>query len=85
MSKYAIFAGDTFYPQGGYLDLYDCCDTLEQANEIYNEALSVGSKHISSWNEPDGFGLDENNKRKFYKCNWAHIVNLQTKLIIKST
>lgn len=82
--SYAIFGGSTFYPQGGFKDIYGLCETFQEALLIYEEALKVGSKHISDWSdpEPEGFGLDDYGEARYQKCDWAHIVNLKTKKIV---
>ena len=83
--NYIIFAGSTFYPSGGYKDFYGVAETFEEALAIYEEALSVGSKHTHDWNNEDGFGLDSNNNRIYEKCDWAHIVNVKNnKIVVKN-
>lgn len=33
MKKYMLFAGDTYYPSGGFFDLVGDYDTVEEARE----------------------------------------------------
>lgn len=81
MSSYLIFAGSTYYPSGGYKDIYGFADTLEEAMNIYYEAQITGLHnldyfHNSWWNQykEEGRGND-----------WAHILCINTKQIIKET
>jgi len=82
--NYIIFAGSSFYPSGGYKDFYGVANTFKDALVIYDEALSVGSKHTHDWFE-DSFGLDSKNNPIYQKCGWAHIVNVKNnKIVVKS-
>lgn len=45
--RYIIFAGDHYYPNGGWQDYYDQADTLEEAKRAYeNGKREYGWAHI---------------------------------------
>lgn len=44
--KYIIFAGDTYYPLGGWQDYYGIADTIEEANIAYDNAIKKGWAHV---------------------------------------
>jgi len=81
---YVIFGGFIFYPEGGFNDIYGFAQTFQEALKIYDEALTIGSKHISDWNNSTygGYGIDAQGNRKFEICCWAHIVNMHSKKIV---
>jgi len=85
MSTYIIFAGDGYYPCGGFFDFYGATDSFKEALEIYQEALEVGSKpkRYFSWNAI--YIEDKDVKHKSCPRDWAHIVNIKTrKLLVNS-
>lgn len=50
-NKYYLFAGETFYPEGGFYDFRNSFDTLEEAKKageefISFEEISFGWCHI---------------------------------------
>lgn len=49
-AMYAIFAYQTYYPAGGFHDIYGFADTFQEALAIFNEALETGSKPANSRN-----------------------------------
>jgi hypothetical protein len=75
INNYAILAGDKYYPSGGFHDLYDTAETMDEAIDIYQEALVTGSKQGNEW-----FGKTPSNTPR----DWAHIVCLKTLKIINS-
>jgi hypothetical protein len=58
---YALFAGDVFYPQGGWRDLQGVYQTLTQAQEALARIQSEPDEHSDV---PDAF-------------EWAHVVDLR--------
>ncbi len=84
---YAIFAYQTYYPAGGFNDIYDFAYTLQEALAIYEEALTVGSKPLIDWSQNI-----ISNSRYDHKTGeetivpeprqYAHIVNLLTRKIV---
>jgi hypothetical protein len=68
-TKYLIFAGETYYPAGGWNDLYGRAETLDEALEIMREAIVDGSSPNRTW---WGHTL------QCYPREWAHIVSLET-------
>jgi hypothetical protein len=82
---YAIFACQTYYPAGGFNDLYGLAETFKEALEIYEEALKVGSKPIVEWGEHTHSRCVLERKIDEYRPyprDWAHIVNLKTQKIV---
>lgn len=75
INNYAIFAGETYYPSGGFNDLYATAETMDEAIDIYQEALAIGSKPGQEW-----FGKTPINTPR----DWAHIVCLKTLKIINN-
>jgi len=75
-TTYAIFGGSIYYPSGGFKDIYGLCETFQEALIIYEEALTVGTKHTNDWWDPEPSSI------QYHKCDWAHIVNLKTKKIV---
>jgi hypothetical protein len=75
-SNYIIFAGEQYYPSGGFEDLYGTSETLEGARAVLEHALRRGIPKTSLiW------GYSEENP-----CDWAHIVDMAThKIIVKGT
>jgi hypothetical protein len=71
-STYLIFAGETYYPAGGWDDLYGRASTFEEALEIMHEALFVGSRPCRTW-----WGLDST-ALQYCPREWAQIVSLET-------
>ena len=80
-SSYLIFAGVTYYPTGGYKDIYGFADTQEDAMNIYYEALITGLHNCDYFNQTWWNQSREENRGN----NWAHILCLKTKQIIKET
>jgi hypothetical protein len=82
-TNFVIFAGQGYYPCGGYYDLYASANTLAEALIILHEAVTIGSKpqKYYGW---DAQPITEN--YDYYKKprDWAHIVNLQTHKIVVS-
>jgi hypothetical protein len=74
--KYALFAGESFYPAGGFKDFYGYAMTYAEALEMHKEALSVNANPRASWwgHEP---GIEERGP-----CDWCHIVNLKKQKIV---
>ena len=81
--NYIIFAGQGYYPCGGYFDLYDTAETFVDALKILHEAITVGSKpqKYYGWDAQPVIECQD-----YYKNprEWAHIVNLQTHKIVVS-
>lgn len=75
INNYAIFAGETYYPSGGFNDLYATAETMDEAIDIYQEALVTGSKQGNGW-----FDKTPKNTPR----DWAQIVCLKTLKIINS-
>lgn len=69
--KYAVFAGESFYPAGGFNDFYGFAATYAEALEIYHEATTTGSRSRTSW-----WGHDTEFQERG-ACDWAHVVNLK--------
>ena len=46
--RYLIFAGDIYYPNEGFKDMYGSASTLEEAIEIAKEAVEVGRHRPST-------------------------------------
>ncbi len=87
IQKYAIFAGDHYDASGGFGDIYDFTETLEEATEIYEKILTVKT----SWNDKPDIWKEMNPLTKYRNLNpsikrnsfeWAHIVDLQTKKVV---
>lgn len=79
---YIIFAGECYYPCGGYYDFYGFANTFKEALEIYDEALSVGSKPFKyiGW---DASEIPEKSQKRGPR-SWAHILNVKTHKIVVS-
>ncbi len=79
---YIIFAGDGYYPCGGFHDLYGFAETFKEALVIYDEALTIGSKPrlYCSWDAT--YIGDKETSQKPRRRSWAHIVNLKTQKIV---
>jgi hypothetical protein len=82
MSKnYIVFAGNNDENKGGWYNLYGFADTMEEALQIFDEALITGSNHFSE---------KYNHKTKDFcfvcsPCDWAHIVNVSVGIIVKDS
>ena len=77
--RYALFAGYNYLPLGGFNDIYDFYETLEEAINVYDKILNtdINFDHISEFwkiNNPSA-----SKTKRFYRFYWAHIVDLQTK------
>ena len=77
--RYAIFGGYNHEPFGGFNDIYDFYETLEEAINVYDKILNtdINFDHISEFwkiNNPSA-----SKTKRFYRFYWAHIVDLQTK------
>ena len=68
--KFAIFAFERFYPEGGLNDLYSTSYTLQESVQIENEAVTTGSRKQRA--DPDGYQLS---KRPYY---YAQVLCLAT-------
>ena len=79
---YAIFGGQTYYPSGGFNDIYGFAETFKEALEIYDEARLVGSKPMKDW----GWTWHGRYDESYTPRTWVHIVNLKTqKVVVKNT
>lgn len=73
MCRYMLFAGENFYPKGGWEDFRGLFDTPESALEYLRKG------EIPEWitdPEPD----DEDSRRW---AEWAHIVDTQKTMIVR--
>lgn len=68
--KFAIFAFERFYPEGGLNDLYSTSYTLQESVLIAKEAITTGSRKQRP--DPDGYRLT---KRPYY---YAQVLCLTT-------
>ena len=84
---YAIFGYVTYYPAGGFYDIYEFAETFQEALIIYDEALKKGSKPMRDWHTRDFTINIDNDTRKETETiqaiprDGAHIVNLRTRKI----
>lgn len=87
IQRYVIFAGDNYDASGGFGDIYDFTETIEEATVIYNKILGVKM----SWNDKPAIWKEMNPLKNFYNLNpsakrntfeWVHVVDLQTKKIV---
>ena len=65
--NFIIFAGDTYYPDGGWNDFYSFADTKNEAHKIYEEILK---KREDNWSHV----LDFNSGKIIYD-SWPHVKN----------
>ena len=74
--KYAVFAGESFYPAGGFDDFYGYATNYVEALQMYNEAKTTGSNRseVSWWGKSNRCNIGE--------CDWAHVVNLKKHKIV---
>ena len=72
--KFAIFAFEKFYPDGGLNDLYSTSYTLQESVLIAKEAVTTGSKKLRP--DPDGY---RPSKRPYY---YAQVLCLTTCKIV---
>ena len=77
--RYALFCGYNYEPSGGFNDIYDFYETLEESIIVYNKILNTDMSFddISElWkvNNPSS-----NKNKRIYRFYWAHVVDLQTK------
>lgn len=83
---YAIFAYQTYYPAGGFHDIYGFADTFQEALVIFNEALETGSKPMKDWPTREIITRydKKTDKQIIYPIqrDGAHIVNLKTRKIV---
>lgn len=83
---YAIFGYQTYYPAGGFYDIYDFAETFQEALIIYDEALKKGTKPMRDWPTRDiMINTDYDTGKETIKANprdGAHIVNLRTRKIV---
>ena len=71
--KYIIFAGASYYPLGGWLDLYGFAETEEDAILMCNEAISINSKYTKDYCG-DELGVDQDGNQIYSQCDWSHFV-----------
>jgi len=71
--KYIIFAGLSYYPLGGWLDLYGFAETEEDAILLCNEAISVNSKYTKDCLGEE-LGVDRDGNQIYGRCDWSHFV-----------
>ena len=69
--NYMIFAGDVFYPCGGWDDFYAFAETLDEANMVADEAVATGSVPGISWN--CAMSYNDYDKISFPR-NWSYVV-----------
>jgi len=76
-----VFAGETYYPGGGYNDIYVMTDSLEDAINYYYESQVSGLHNCdlgaTTWPEQQKYVGDGN--------DWSHIYCVKTRQIIKKT
>ena len=79
--NYMVFAGETYYPSGGYNDIYAMTDSLEDAINYYYESQVSGLHNsdlgATTWPEQPKYVGDGN--------DWSHIYDMKTRQIIKKT
>ena len=79
--NYIIFAGETYYPAGGYNDIYAYVDKLEDAIIYYYEAQVSGLHNCDldakTWSDQPKY-IGQGN-------DWAHIYCVKTRKIIMKT
>lgn len=79
--KYLIFAGDEYYPGGGWHDLYGATNSFEDAQKIYYDIVDK-SKNIY---QPENLDLSENYdqiKNDIGGYDWVHVVDTANNIII---
>jgi hypothetical protein len=74
--KYAVFAGETFYPAGGFNDFYGYARTYTEALNLYNEAKTTGTNLRSSW------WAHQSELEARGPCDWCHVVNIKKNKIV---
>lgn len=83
---YAIFGYQTYYPAGGFYDIYDFANTFQEALIIYEEALTKGTKPTRDWPTRDIMTkydfLTDTETIKANPRDGVHIVNLRTRQIV---
>lgn len=42
MKRYLVFGGDCYYPRGGWSDLLQNCDTIEEVRECLDDWIGEG-------------------------------------------
>ena len=88
-STYAIFAYQTYYPAGGFHDIYGFADTFQEALVIFNEALEIGSMPMKGWPTREIIkDYEQGTGKEILKPiprAGAHIVNLKTRKIVADT
>jgi hypothetical protein len=70
MKRYLVFAGDTYYPSGGWNDFQRSFDKLEEAVKAMEYYRDIGDIY------EDNSGHD--------KKDWGHVVDTQSMTIVES-
>ena len=80
--RYAIFCGYNYKPVGGFNDIYNFYETLEEATHVYDKILTI-DMNFDDISDLWKFNNSSSNKNtRIYRFYWAHIVDLQTKQIV---
>ncbi len=64
MKRYLLFAGDMYYPCGGWEDFKDDFDTVEEARE------GVRSLRRNPWGGPDWWDIIDTKAMKRVASSW---------------
>lgn len=84
MDTFLLFGGCNYYPSGGWEDfLY--LGTLQECKDfITTKAAEVKANDTKMWNtDREAYHSKASRKaRAVTYCDWAHIVNMETKAIV---
>lgn len=77
MKRFALFAGDHYYPDGGWLDFVDSFDTAEEALKFVVEHQQTSKPHMrwDWWSAIDlttgDEAFDEASSKDLAKARWV--------------
>jgi hypothetical protein len=75
--KYALFAGQNFYPSGGWDDFIGFFPSLAEAYKRFSEPV------LRSWVDTTDEFFDPNDEDNYEAFEWGHLVDMEENKVVK--